>query len=160
LAAQTGSAAVLKPLVDAGADANGRTANGTTALMFAAASGNVDAVDLLVNRGADVNAMEPVRGLTPAMFAAASNRAAVMEALAARGADLKATTKMVDLNSMGRGSPLFASLLTGNPPPPAQGQEGQGGRGGQGGQGSQGPQGREGRNPFAGRAGIDRQYQL
>src|SRR5262249_23776014 len=40
------------------------------------------------------------------------------------------------------------------------GQEGQGGRGGQGGQGSQGPQGREGRNPFAGRAGIDRQYQL
>src|SRR5262249_42587364 len=123
-------------------------------------SGNVDAVDLLVNRGADVNAMEPVRGLTPAMFAAASNRAAVIEALAARGADLKATTKMVDLNSMGRGSPLFASLLTGNPPPPAQGQEGQGGRGGQGGQGSQGPQGREGRNPFAGRAGIDRQYQL
>src|SRR5919198_1432482 len=37
LAARAGNAAVMTPLLDAGADPNGATANSTTALMFAAA---------------------------------------------------------------------------------------------------------------------------
>ena len=41
-----------------------RPRNGTTALMLAAASGNADAVKLLIDGGADVNAKEPVRDLT------------------------------------------------------------------------------------------------
>src|SRR5215208_659383 len=42
LAAKNGSAAVMAPLLKSGADVNAATANGTTPLMFAAASGNLD----------------------------------------------------------------------------------------------------------------------
>src|SRR6185295_10439989 len=42
LAAQQGFAAVMEPLIKSGADVNARTANGTTPLMFAAASGHTD----------------------------------------------------------------------------------------------------------------------
>src|SRR5216683_1646897 len=64
LAAKNGGAAVMEPLLKAGADVNTQTSNGTTALMLAAASGSTGAVTLLMDRGADVNAKEPVRGLT------------------------------------------------------------------------------------------------
>src|SRR5437762_1540954 len=40
LAARNGNADVMAPLVDAGSDVNTKTANGTTVLMLAAASGN------------------------------------------------------------------------------------------------------------------------
>jgi len=177
LAAKNGNADVMEPLIKAGADVNGRTSNGTTALMFAAAAGNADAVNVLIDRGADVNAAEPVRGLTAVMFAAASDRAPVVALLAKHGADLRATTKTVDLNAMGRSSSVFAGVLFGNPqapPRPAEGTKageppkpGEGRPSGQApsaasgqGSGQGGSGGREGRNPFAGTAGIDRQYQL
>ena len=48
LAAKSGSGAVIAPLLKSGADANSQTANGTTALMLASASGNADAVKLLI----------------------------------------------------------------------------------------------------------------
>jgi uncharacterized protein len=175
LAARAGHAAVMAPLLDAGADANGATANGTTGLMFAAVSGDVEAVRVLVERGADVNARESVRGLTPVMFAAAADRPAIVELLARRGADLAATTKTVDLNSIGRGSAAFAGILFGNPaPPPPSGSEGAqqapGGRPGSASAQARGgaevpavPQGQQqGRfNPQAqGKAGVERQYQL
>src|SRR6476619_5529707 len=51
LASRSGNAAVLDPLIKAGADANSKTSNGTTALMLAAASGSVEAVQALVNHG-------------------------------------------------------------------------------------------------------------
>src|SRR5947199_123200 len=190
LAAKNGNAAVMEPLIKAGADVNGRTSNGTTALMFAAAAGNADAVNVLIDRGADINVADPVRGLTAVMFAAASDRTPIVALLAKHGADLKATTKTVDLNAMGRNSAVFAGVLFGNPQapsrpaeatkggePPKPGEsrrepqgrpeEGRRATGGQApstgsGQASGGPGGggREGRNPFAGTAGIDRQYQL
>src|SRR5262245_52782913 len=72
LAAQSGNAAVIEPLLEAGSDVNTKTANGTTVLMLAAASGNTDAVKRLLDKGADLNAKESVRGLKAAMFAAAS----------------------------------------------------------------------------------------
>src|SRR3954452_24685683 len=75
LAARSGSASAIAPLLKSGADANSATANGTTVLMLAAASGNTSAAKALLDAGAKVNEAEPVRGLTPAMFAAASNRA-------------------------------------------------------------------------------------
>src|SRR5262249_50943078 len=70
-AAKNGKAGVLEPLLNAGADVNSKTSNGTTALMFAAAAGDADAVKVLVDRSAEVNVAEPVRGLTAVMFAAA-----------------------------------------------------------------------------------------
>jgi ankyrin repeat protein len=154
LAAKNGNGAVIAPLLGAGADANSKTANGTTVLMLAAASGSVEAVKELVEKGADVNVQEPVRGLNAAMFAAASNRAAVVSYLAKNKADLSATTKVVDLNGLDRAK--MGDVLFGNPQPPP------GGKGAS--EGSQGGQ-QQGRNVpggrgFQGKAGIDRQFQL
>ncbi len=154
LAARNGNAAVMEPLVSAGADANLATANGTTPLMLAAAAGSVDAVNLLLTHDANVNATETYRALTPIMYAAAADRTDVVALLAKHGADLRATTKVVELNKMGRNSAVFAGLFVGNPQAPGQ-QNGSGQRGGGSGAGAFG-----GRNPFAGTAGVDRQYQL
>jgi len=176
LAAKNGSSAVLDPLITAGSDVNAPTSNGTTPLMFAAAAGSVDAVNALLSHDANVNATEHYRGLTAVMYAAAADRTDVVNILAKHGADLKATTKVVELNKMGRNSAIFAGILTGNP----QLQQG-GGRQGQEGQRAEGQKaegqraegrgqnapaaangggGFGGRNPFAGTAGVDRQYQL
>jgi len=46
---------VMRYLIDAGANVNAESANGTTALMMAARGGHRQAVDLLLARGADVN---------------------------------------------------------------------------------------------------------
>ena len=163
LAAERGCADVMEPLIKGGSDVNAKTANGTTPLMFAAASGNTDAVKTLLDRGADVNAKESTRGLNAAMFAAASDRAAVMPLLASRGADLKATTKIVELHTLDRGS--FGGILFGNPQagpplPPA----GAGGSGRSGGSAAANQNQQGGRNipggRGQGRAGIDRQFQL
>jgi len=150
LAAKSGNAAVMEPLVANGADVNASTANGTTPLMFAAASGNTDAVKLLLDKGADIKAVESTRGLNAVMFAAADNRADVITLLAKRGADLKATSKLVDLNNMDREK--LGAVLFGNPQPPGQQQ----------GQGQQAQQNRNfpGGRGLQGKAGIDRQYQL
>jgi len=167
LATKNGNAAVVEPLIKGGADVNAPTANGTTPLMFAAAAGSTAAVTQLLDHGANVNAAEHYRGLTALMYAAASDRTEIVDILAKHGADLKGTTKVVELNKMGRNSAVFAGILTGNPQGQQagrQGQEGQRaeGRGGPGGAPGAGaaPAGFGGRNPFAGTAGVDRQYQL
>jgi ankyrin repeat protein len=168
LAAKDGNRAVMDPLLKADADVNARTSNGTTALMFAAASGNTGAVTVLLDHHAEVNVKEPVRGFTALMFAAASNRTAVIDVLAKHGADLKATTNVVDLNAFARNSAAAGGVLFGNPaPPPKEGSAGSAEPGAPG-RGAAAAEGRGaapggapgGRNPFAGKAGIDRQYQL
>jgi len=118
--------------------------------MFAAASGNVAAVQALLERGADANAKESVRGLTPAMFAAASNRATVIDLLAKKGADLKATSKVTDLAALSRDPAALREFTQGNPTVP--GQEPQGSRNGPA------PAGRGGRGPQT--PGVDRNFQL
>jgi len=180
LAAQHGNAGVIAPLLKSGADVNAKTTNGTTPLMFAAASGDVATVKALLDHGADVKAKESTRGLNAAMFAAASNRAAVIAELAHHGADFTATTSIVDLNAIDRAS--FGGILFGNPAPPPAAGGAPGGRGGRGapaeganGRGAPGAPadaaaqtaagGQPGRNfpgggRNAGKAGIDRNYQL
>src|SRR4051794_29748350 len=152
LAAKSGSASAIAPLLKSGADANSATSNGTTALMLAAASGNGDAVKLLIDGGANVNAKEPVRELTAVMFAAASNRAAVVKLLAGNGADLKATSKVTDLAALSKNPAALREITFGNPPPP-----GEPPAGGRSGPAPQAPGGRGGRG---GTAGGDRNYQL
>jgi ankyrin repeat protein len=102
LASQQGHAPVIQALVAAGADIQAGTPNGTTPLMVAAAAGEVDAVAVLIDNGADVNGKDGVRWQTPLMYAAASNRAAVIELLASKGADLTATSKVSDLSNLSR----------------------------------------------------------
>jgi len=93
LACLNGNAAMIDRLTRAGADSNA-SVNGETMLMTAARSGRVDAVTLLLDRGADVNARESWRGQTALMWAAAEGHAAVVRVLTARGADVHARTKV------------------------------------------------------------------
>ena len=132
---------------------NGPTANGTTPLMFAAASGNVDAVRVLIESGANVNDKDAVRGLTPAMYAAASDRAAVLDLLAKKGADLKATSKVTDLAALSRDPAALREFTQGNPAPP-----GEPPAAGRNGPAPAPANGRGGRGPQT--PGVDRNFQL
>ena len=63
-------------------------ADGETVLMLAARTGKPEAVKLLIDRGADVNARETWHGETAVMWAAAEDHPEVVSLLASRGADL------------------------------------------------------------------------
>jgi ankyrin repeat protein len=59
-----------------------------TALMTAARAGDVDAIKELLDRGADVNAKESMRGRTALMWAALENHLDAARLLLERGADI------------------------------------------------------------------------
>ena len=66
-AAHSGSAESVRILLENGADPNVKeTANGQTALMFAAASDRIDVVKLLLARGADIERDVARRGFLDA----------------------------------------------------------------------------------------------
>jgi ankyrin repeat protein len=98
IACKNGNAAMVKALLDAGADIKATTADGATPLMTAAISGSAETATLLLERGADVNATEAAHQQTALMFAASENRAAVITALAAHGARLDVATTVVPLD--------------------------------------------------------------
>ena len=85
-AAENGSAAMLDRLLTTEADVNATTSTGATLLMGAALSGRVEAIDLLVERGAFLDARDTANGQTALMFAAWENRADAVRALAGHGA--------------------------------------------------------------------------
>jgi ankyrin repeat protein len=89
-AAVAGSAAIIGRLLSAGADAESPNADGQTALMLVARTGRVDAARVLLDKGANVNAVERWRGQTALMWAAAQNQAGMVRALAAAGAHVNA----------------------------------------------------------------------
>lgn len=155
LAAQQGHAKVLEALIKGGADAKSGNANGTTPLMVASASGDVDTVRVLVEHGADVNAKDGVREQTPVMYAAASNRAAVIEYLASKSANLKQTNKVSDLSNLSREGSGFG----GNPAVPGAPAPGQGAPGAPAGPGGPGAPG-AGAQRRPQMPGVDRNYQL
>ena len=78
LASKNGSAEMVELLVAAGADPNQASSTGATALMGAAMSGSVAAVNVLLDAAADVNARETHHGQTPLIFAAWENRPSVI----------------------------------------------------------------------------------
>lgn len=92
LATVNGSAAMIERLLGAGHDANAvLTETLETVLMLTAKTGNAEAVQVLIDHGADVNAAQ-VRRFTPLMFAASEGHAEVVEVLLAAGADPQAST--------------------------------------------------------------------
>ena len=80
------------------ANANDAVTEGETALMTAARSGHVDAVKLLIARGAVVDAREHWRGQTALMWAAAEAHSDVVQTLVGLAADVN--TASVDWNSI------------------------------------------------------------
>jgi ankyrin repeat protein len=113
LAAVNGNAAIIGRLLDAGDDANAvLTGEAETVLMLTSYTGNADAVKLLIERGADVNAQQ-IRGQTALMWAAAEGHSAVIKQLLASGADTSlssaASTKPERRPAGGMTALLFAS---------------------------------------------------
>ncbi|HVQ16716.1 MAG TPA: ankyrin repeat domain-containing protein, partial [Vicinamibacterales bacterium] len=91
-AASIGSAPIVNALLRAGATADATYGEGETPLMLAARSGNVETVKLLVEAGANVNAVEKFRGQTALMLAAVENHADIVQALIAAGGQINART--------------------------------------------------------------------
>jgi ankyrin repeat protein len=76
--------------LDRGANVNARDSFGFTALMFAAKSGNAATVELLLTKGAEVNARSKMLGYTALMNAAAFGNEEMVGALIDQGASVNA----------------------------------------------------------------------
>jgi ankyrin repeat protein len=94
LASLNASAGMIDKLLRAGADPNSANPSGETSLMTAARTGSVEAVKILLDRGAAVDAKESVRGQTALMWAVAQNHPAVVRLLHQRGADINAASSV------------------------------------------------------------------
>ena len=90
LACLNRNAAMLERLLAAGADPNAATSLGETLLMTCTGTGAADAVAMLLDRGASVNAREASYGQTALMRAAARDDPEVVRLLLAHGADVHA----------------------------------------------------------------------
>jgi ankyrin repeat protein len=114
LACSDASAAMVARLLDAGANPKIALPSGETALMAAARTGKVEAVNVLLAHGADVNAKETMRGQTALMWAVAEGHVDVVKALLELGADLKARSNNKStalLLAARQGDPALARLL-------------------------------------------------
>jgi ankyrin repeat protein len=106
LASVNGDAPIVAALLNAGADANEKLPLGRTPLMEASRTGNVEAMKVLLDHGAAVNAKETLRGTTPLMWAADEGHAAAIRLLIQHGADIKARSNPAE---RGRGPALGKS---------------------------------------------------
>jgi len=93
-AAVIGNVKVLSRLLAAKADVESANADGQTALMVISRTSNVEAAQLLIRRGANVNARETWRSQTPLMWAAAENQPAMVRLLVKHGAQVDARSNV------------------------------------------------------------------
>ncbi len=98
LASQNGQVDMVRALLDAKADVNGKPSGGPTPLMLAAMKGNENIVRALLSAKADVNA-KAGDGTTALMLAATGGHAAIVSALLGASADVNA-----------KGGPGFTAL--------------------------------------------------
>jgi len=111
-AATFGDSQMVGVLLKAGADANAVRGQGDTPLMVAARAGVPEAVKLLLDHGAIVDAREGTFGETPLMMAAAGNYAAVAQLLVDHGADVNAISTIMSV----RHRPLIDATRRIDPP--------------------------------------------
>mmetsp|Transcript_130453 Transcript_130453/g.230544 ORF Transcript_130453/g.230544 Transcript_130453/m.230544 type:complete len:345 (+) Transcript_130453:156-1190(+) len=90
IAAQCGSSAMAKILIEHGAKVNARTAWDETPLHIAAREGSAEVCQLLLEHGAEVNAAD-ANGQTPVLAAALAGKEAACEMLLAKDAGVHGT---------------------------------------------------------------------
>ena len=112
-AAVAGNAAVLDALLAAGADPESPNADGQTALMVVARSTNVAAAELLIGRGANVNAREQRKGQTALMWAVAQSQPTMVATLLAHGAEVDARSTVNEWERMVTAEPRQKNLMSG-----------------------------------------------
>jgi ankyrin repeat protein len=91
-----GDVDLSRMLLDAHAEANSPNQDGQTALMLASSLGSQKIAELLIAKGANVNAVENFRGQTALMWAAAENHPEIVDLLLSHGADVKVRAKYDD----------------------------------------------------------------
>ncbi len=90
---------MIERLLKAGADANQLGPEGETPLMLVARTGNLDAIRVLLNHHADVNAKDKLRGTTALMWAAEQSHPEAVKLLIEHGASVSAQTEMDTRNA-------------------------------------------------------------
>jgi ankyrin repeat protein len=129
---------MIEKLLGAGADANEHWPQGDTPLMMAARTGNTGSIKVLLDRGADVNAKETLRGTTALMWAVEQAHPAAVKILVEHGADVSAITSPAKVATTAYLAPPVRKRTTpagapaaGFPPPGAgRGAPGRGGAAG------------------------------
>ncbi|KAK0761671.1 hypothetical protein N5P37_005653 [Trichoderma harzianum] len=89
IASHYGHRAVVKLLVEKGADIDAKDGGGRTPLLWATYNGHKAIVELLVEKGADIEAKDNY-GRTPLSWAAYNGHKAIVELLVEKGADIAA----------------------------------------------------------------------
>jgi ankyrin repeat protein len=84
---------MIRALLDAGADPNTVDPANQTVLIAAVRSGELDAVRILLDRGAKVDWAEPVYGQTALIFAVRDASAAIVDLLIKNGANIRTRTR-------------------------------------------------------------------
>jgi outer membrane protein assembly factor BamB len=117
-AARRGDAEAVRALLDRGADANAKTAYGTTALFLAADRGHLEVVRVLLQHKADVNAKDTFYQSTALDWAARKEHAEVVKALLEAGAK-GGDDVLVSAAASGSTDMVRAVLAKGKPKPDA-----------------------------------------
>lgn len=107
-----GDVAMMEALIKAGADPNAVRGQGDTPLMVAVHSAKPDAVNLLLEHGAQVDARDGWYGETPLMIAVSQNYAAIAKTLITHGADVNAASTAFNF----RRRPMADAVAPINPP--------------------------------------------
>ncbi|NOU16424.1 MAG: PQQ-binding-like beta-propeller repeat protein [Bacteroidales bacterium] len=94
-AAKNNDTKTLKELLDKGIDVNVKTPYGATALMFATDKGNLEVVNLLLERGANPNIKDSFYGYSSFLWALIKNNVEIIKSMINHGADISTDEPLI-----------------------------------------------------------------